>query len=211
MGILFGINVLSKIMSLMAGKGSQGNNAHDLVFLIFIFVYFIAMFKDSFNHMSMYGVTRKAFFITNSVFTLFASFVMVLSAFVFSRISSFIGVRSEPLLGMIYHSSYLELFAVGLCFSILAGFVGWLCSLLTYRFGNYMILIIIFVPQILMTVFAAVLSRLDRAREMLNFVMYYFGVFNGIHPLTAGVNLLLTAVVVAIINWLFMRKIPVKV
>lgn len=209
--IMLGIDILSKIMSVIFGNGSQGNNAQDAVFLIYSFVYFIAIFKDSFNHLSMNGITRKVFFLTNSIFIVAVSIIMVITSYILSLFNSLIGIHSELLLNMVYNSSYLELFILGLSFSVLASFVGWLCSLLTYRFGNYMILIIIFVPQILMTVFAAVVSKIDKVHVLLNFVRYYFGMAEGIHPYTASLNLLLTAIAVGLINWLFMRKLSVKV
>lgn len=209
--VMLGINILSKIMSVIFGDGSQGNNGQDAVFLIFSFVYFIAMFSDSFNHLSMNGVTRKVFFVANSIFIVIVSIILVITSYILSLFNSLIGVHSEILLNMVYHSSSPQLFILGVSFVTLAGFVGWLCSLLTYKFGKYMILIIIFVPQLIMTIFAAIITKIDRAQEFMNFVIYYFGMLEGIHPLTAGVNILLTVVAVAVINWLFMRKLPVKV
>jgi len=210
--ILLGITIFSKTMWLLFSNGSQGmNNSFDFAFLIYTFVFFIAMFKESFNHLSMNGVTRKTFFIANSIFLLFVSLAIEITSIAFIGINGLLGIHSKLLLDMIYQCSFFEIIILGLCVSILASFIGWLCSMLTYRFGNYMILVIVFVPQILLTIFGAVISKADKAEEISYLMRYYFGFANGPQPLIACTNLIITAAVIAIINWAFMRKLAVRV
>jgi hypothetical protein len=93
----------------------------------------------------------------------------------------------------------------------LASFAGWLFSLLTYRFGNYMILVIIFVPQILITIFGAVIQYLGKTQDFMYLAAYYFGFTFGQTIYNVILHLLLTAVAVGALNWLLMRRLPVKV
>jgi len=210
--IFLGILIFVKIIGLLFINGTQGNNVYDMVFLIYTFVYFIAIFKESYNHLAISGVTRKTFFISNIISIIFAAIVMEITAVIFIAFTRLLGMRTELILEMIFNrSSNFELFLLGFSFTVLASFVGWLFSLLTYRYGNLMILVIIFVPQILMTIIGAIIDYYGKTQSFYYYLSYYFGFAEGMTPYNTILNMLLTAAAVGAVNWLLMRRLPVRV
>lgn len=210
--ILLGILIFAKIMGLLFSGGELGSDGNDFAILIFIFVYYIAVFKDSFNHLSISGVTRKTFCLANIIFIIFTALVSEVTIIIFMALQRLFGNHPNFIIEMIFHNcTDFQRLLLGFSIAVLASFVGWLFSLLTYKYGNLMILVIIFVPQILMTIIGAIIDYYGKTQSFYYYLSYYFGFADGMTPYNTILNMLLTAVAVGAINWLLMRRLPVKV
>lgn len=213
-GIFLGIILLIRIVGLITSgpdtKISYGSI--DFVFAVYIFVYFTASYRESFNHLSMCGVSRKAFFIAYSTCLLATSFIVLVATYIFKWFLEVIGIQSNLVISYAYmNSNFIQQTLILFCIYITAGIFGWLCSLLTYKFGKFTILAIIFVPQVLFTLIGLILTRTNSIDIALRLLTMYFALAEGMSSYIVCVNLLITTAVLGIINWIAMRRLAVRV
>lgn len=213
LSILLGLVLFIKILSATVDTGSThvSFGSIDFILGIYVFVFFIANFKTSFNHLINNGITRKDYFFSTIIFSIFSTLVLLVSAIVMSLICKLFNVDTSFFYNMLYNdSSIVEGYIILASILFLASMLGWLIGVLSYRYGTPMILAIIFVPQILITIFGIIISKLNLTEEFLNFTTFYLGLKDSPSPLLASLNFTITAALISLITWIFMKKVPVK-
>ena len=214
-GVVTGVGLVTRIFELSLRRGDNNSSMNfgsfDIIFAIFLFVCFMVSFKNSFNHLNTSGITRKTYCMGYALFSLAAAAVMMALFAVLSGVFALMGIHTDNLVTEAYD---VQMFPVGIVFVIslfiLASMGGWLISLLAYKYGKPMIIALAVSPTILFSVIPILIYVFDMWKPMYDFIKFYFGM-EGPSPLLASLNFFVTAVVLALCNWLIMRKLPVKV
>jgi len=183
----------------------------DIILGIYAFVFFIANFKTSFNHLLVNGVTRKHYFISNFIFSILSTLILLVVELAVNFVCKLFNFDTNFLYSLLFSDiSFAESIVCLISIIFLASAVGWLIGVLSYRYGTPMILAIIFVPQILITLSGIILEKLNILEQVSKAVMFYFGILDKPAPLVASLNFQITALIITVITWIFMRKMPVK-
>ncbi|MDP4094349.1 MAG: hypothetical protein Q8920_13415 [Bacillota bacterium] len=212
--IIIAIGLLSKGLA-VSFNGSRNMHSEfsgfEITLGIFIFVGFIACFKNNFNHLNIMGVTRKTFFKGHLLFIAAAAVSMLVLYGVLAGIYMLAGVKVQTLTSQVYWNvSFFHIIIFTLSLFILASTAGWLISLLCYKYGTPMIITLAVSPAILLMIIPILSNILHLGNALWAVINFYFAL-NSHSSLLASLNFASTAVVFAFCSWLLIRKLPVKV
>lgn len=185
---------------------------------VFVFVYVIASYRESFNYLLMFSNTRKNIFLSSAVtFAAMSIFLAVISIFsiqfdgIAARVLEYSGISHSGLISLMYDSSNMaaELLWFTTFFILICSF-SILYSSLAYKLGKVFITLFWVFFGVSWIVLPAT-SGIDGVSVFFNTLKAFFciGVPNGI--LLAPVNFTITAVILGAAAYLISSRQPQNV
>lgn len=213
------IALLSKIIEiLIISRSKTGQNVSsvfsgfDIIAVIFLFVGFMASFKETFNHLSVNSITRRLFFKSEIIFIVCASFILFILVFLLNGFYNLLGINTKFALYSIYPNLTAATFsALFISLLFMASSVGLLFTVLSYRYGTPMILFLSISPVLIFMIGPILVFRFGLRDILIKIFSYYFGYINNSpQPLAASLNFIITSAIFCGVSWIVMKKMPVK-
>ncbi len=219
--IMFSIPLLTTTGFLSFGSGSAEVRGTEMASAIFIFVIGLNSFRANFLFSQANGVSRKTQFKGFLVTILLISGVMAIIDAIYTHLFSLL-VPYMSFFSMIYGSIYLTdsaplsaLFG-GLLWSFflyaLYGMFGYFVTLVYYRSGLIMKLVVSIVPAIFIFFVLPYLAFVNLAvsRVIVNLTVLAFGLGVNLNPYQSMFTFSLFFIIFAIGSYLLMRRAPIK-
>lgn len=196
----------------ISGHNTNTNANYIICALIFIFILFSSYYKGLYNHLLLFGNTRRsilgALFLSGVLCATAMAVLSVLSDALNLLLSRILGFRTFMLLQIFYPDAgvaaqllwYFALLLLVFCFGMLYG-------ALAYRFGKKF-RIVFWAAFGLLWVGAPLLSLVSFRHALYRIFRAYFALDGGFGLVRASLNLVLSAAVLGVIAWLLGRRQP---
>lgn len=182
---------------------------------IFIFVYVIAAYKETFNYLLMFGNTRKNILlstvVTSAVMSLsfsIISFVILQVENAMSKLFDFNSSSNMSLINMMYEDSgiFTEFLWLMAIFFLICSF-SLLYASLAYKFGNVFITLF-WVCFGLAFIGLPILLDMNSFKVLADAVMFFFSIGSEHGILLAPVNFVVASAIFSVIAYLVSRRQP---
>lgn len=202
------------LLPMILGNAGSSVKGMEAASLIFLFVVGLNIFKASFLFSQANGVTRRHFYAASLMTVAAASLVVtVVDALLYGAMSLFLP-REQSLFSMLYPVSGLPARLLWTLTANLACTVtGWFITLLYYRSGKPVKLLISIVPPIFLSVGLPVLNNATGGRFLSalgNFFAFMLGLGGSPKAWAGSLGLLALAAVLSGLCFLLVRRAPVK-
>lgn len=198
------------LLSILIGFGSNNNTSisgYEFASVIFIFIAGLNCFKTSFKFLQFFQVSRKTFYLSSILTLLTIAAGMTIVDTVFGKLFALV-LPYQTLYATVYGSSGI-FYPVVWEFALLmmAAVVGWFITLLYYRSNKILKIVISLSP-----IYVTLLFRLTGPSEdiILKVLAFFFGFMRDVSSWMNVLGMTITVLIVLGLNFLLIRRAPVK-